>query len=291
VIDSETGKPLSGGAASSYLLRPDGYHAESFSISAVIDSDGNFRFAGLPSGRYGVETGVEGDYYSEKTIIEVKQAKVSNLEIKVKRSAAIKGRVVVDPSSNRALINQLPGASITAGSTYNEGDVTGSGSYGSSEIGMDGSFSFSALRPGVITLGIGGARNGPSPHLLRIERNDVEVPNGLEIKAGETIDGIRLVVVYGSGVIRGQIKMPSGAAPEGVLIVTAQKSNPYRYSAQARTNSKGQFYFEGLMDGEYSVVTSLAPGSGTGPTLLASQLVQVTGGKETSVTLTLNPIK
>src|SRR5262249_31397328 len=71
VINSETGSPLSGGGVNCYLLGPDGYHAENLSIWSTIDSDGNFRLAGLPSGRYGLEAAAGKDYYAEETIVEV----------------------------------------------------------------------------------------------------------------------------------------------------------------------------------------------------------------------------
>ena len=292
VFDFETGRPLSRGIVRSYLLRSDGYPADNFWISATIDTEGNFRFAGLPSGRYGLRADPDGGYDDEETIFEVKQGKVSDLEIKARRGATIRGRIAVDDSSNRALNRQLSNAAITAIGTYQKGDVTASRSYPSVDIGVDGSFSFSMLKPGVIRLGTGGGGYGPRPQLLRIERDGVEIPNNIEVKAGETISGIRLILAYGKGIIRGQVKLAGGPSPEGeTFIVSADNPNAFNYSVLAKANSKGQFLFEGLMDGEYNVSAWSAPGSGTGLAFHGSQRVRITGGAEVTVTLTLNPVK
>jgi hypothetical protein len=275
------------------VLGPEGYPAENVQVSAKIDSQGNFRFAGLPAGRHNLEFSevvAESEYYPDKTIVEVKQNKVIDIEVKAKRWGAIKGTLVVDTSSNQALTYQLSYAKITPSIGIEEGDkiVSYSSSYGDSEIGIDNSFSLSKLKPGIVHLRTSGPN--PRPYILRIERNGVEIPNGIKINAGEVIDGIRLVVAYGNGIIRGQIKVVGGALPEGMkLRAFAGKPDPFAYYGEAKVNRKGQFVFEGLMDGAYEISVSSGSSKETeAPSHISRRSVRVTGGAEAQVTLTLD---
>jgi hypothetical protein len=293
VVDAETGKSLSQGQVHSQLLGPEGYPAENFQVSAKIDSQGKFRFAGLPSGRYGMEffeAFTESEYYPDKTIVEVKQNKVSDIEVKAKKWGAIKGELVVDASNNQALTPQLAYAKITPEIEIEEGGkiVFYSSSSGDSEIGIDNSFSLSKLKPGIVHLRTSGPN--PRPYILRIERSGIEIPNGIKVKSGEVIDGIRLVVAYGKGIIRGQISVVGGALPEGAKFKAfAYKPDPFAFHGEARVNRKGQFVFEGLMDGAYEIGVSSVPSKETeAPSHFSRRRVRVIGGAEARVTLTLD---
>jgi hypothetical protein len=298
VVDSVTGEPLSQGQVKCFRIGPNGYHIGGFPTSARIDSQGNFRLAGLPPGRYGLDYSYAKDsdekkYYREDIIIEVKQGKVSGVEVIARRAATINGTVVFDASSNRALADQLSGATISARVTRKEDDHTVSETLDSSPIGHDDSFSLSGLKPSVINLEISGA---PRPHLMRIERDGVEIPNAIAVKSGETIEGIRLVVAYGKGIIRGQINVGGGALPEGMKFrVSVYKESTFEYYGEVKVNRKGRFVIDGLMDGVYYITasggyaTEAIDGQAKkpGPTFDASRRIRITGGRERQVTLTL----
>lgn len=118
VTDSEAGRPLS---QPQMLVRcsrvnSEGLPIESFVIQAIVDSQGNFRFAGLTSGLYSLDLSsrsIKQEPYSGRVIFEVKEKKVSGLEIKTERQIVIKGVAVFDNRSNLATGDWLPYASIT----------------------------------------------------------------------------------------------------------------------------------------------------------------------------------
>jgi hypothetical protein len=292
VVDSGTGMPLSQGMINSYPIGPNGYPTESFPTTATIDSQGSFRIAGLSSGRYKLhyvsQVSDERKYLREGTIIEVKQGKITGVEVIARRTATIKGTVVFDASSNRALDDQLAGISIDAGSTRQEDNQKIYATYDSSPIGSDDSFSLSGLKPGIINLKFSSVPFGLRPRLLRIERDGVEITNAIAVKSGESIEGIRLIVAYGHGIVRGQINVEGGALPKGMKFsVSVSKQFPYEKHAEAKVNRKGQFVIEGLMDGEYIISAFNEWADKTVPAFHASQPIHVTGDRETQVTLTL----
>jgi len=298
VIDSETGKPLSQSQVrvSCRRVDSDGNSIESFAVYAQVDPQGNFRFAGLTSGRYGLELSLlsgDKDPYSGRAIFEVKQEKVSGLEIKTEREILIKGVVVFDNRSNPAMVDWLPYASISAYITPKDNQSTPShygGAYmGGASIGADGHFSLSGLKPGIVTLLTSAGNLKPLPYILRVEKDGVEIKDGIEVKSGEKVTGIRVVMSYGSGGIRGQINVVGGALPEGAeFMISARHKDAFNYYGHAKVDSKGRFVIEGLIAGEYEVAASANPQNGTGQSFYASQRVQVTDGAETPITLTLD---
>ena len=64
----------------------------------------------------------------------------------------------------------------------------------------------------------------------------------IEVAAGEQATGIRLLVSYGTGTIRGEVKM-SGAVPEGVVVrVSRGTFDPARFAeVQAMTIATGRY--------------------------------------------------
>ena len=44
------------------------------------------------------------------------------------------------------------------------------------------------------------------------------MPRGIEVKDGEQVGGIRVIVAYGNGSIRGVVKLENGSLPASVQI-------------------------------------------------------------------------
>jgi hypothetical protein len=296
VIDSITGEPLSHGQINCFRIGPDGYHSEPFPVSAAVDSNGNFRIAGLASGRYGIgySSASKSDtekYYKDDTIVEVRDKKLSGVKVEAKRAAAIKGSVIFAASSNPALADSLSDAHISAINTREEDGKTIMKTFGSSQIASDDSFRLTGLEPGRIKLEISG---NPRPRLLRIEKDGVKIPNTFTLKSGETIEKIRLVVAYDKGVVRGQLSVEGHALPEGMKFeVSIYRLPAFEYYGRTGVSIKGRFVFDGLMDGSYTIEAFGAyyaaagnePAREEGPTYRTRQIIRVTGGRETLVNL------
>ena len=72
-------------------------------------------------------------------------------------------------------------------------------------INSDGSFRVAGLQSGVANFSLTATDRRPVVGLTlsRLERDGVAQPRGVEIKDREQVTGVRLVVQYGNGTIRG----------------------------------------------------------------------------------------
>jgi hypothetical protein len=166
-------------------------------------------------------------------------------------------------------------------------------------INPDGSFRITGLRPGKVRIVLGGM---PAPKgfvLLRVEREGSVQRDGVEIGAGETVSGVRVVIGYGTGVVRGEVIIQGGSlTPDMRVRVTARRLDTNGpVTAGAVPDARGRFSLEGLLPGDYEltvsmmIVTPFAPGAAPPPPArvvprtLAKQNITVTNGIETQVTL------
>lgn len=301
VIDSETGKPLSQGALTLYSLGAETWPGAGYRVSESIDSQGNFRLLDLPSGRYSLilfpETDGPGqsEFYSEPTLFEVTQSDLSGLVVKAKRCAVINGTVAFDdhnPSLKDRISQVLVSREVVL---INDGQSQfRSYSRQNSKVKSDGSFSMPGISPGTIQLQVGSSAGGRPPHILRVERNGVAIPNQIEVNSGETINGIRLVLAYGTGIVRGQVNFIGGAPPKGLQFRAYvnregdSSSSSFRSSESVIVDKNGRFVIEGLMEGQYEVMLEKGTEDGSSSVLQDSQHVQIGRSSVTQVTFTVD---
>ena len=158
-------------------------------------------------------------------------------------------------------------------------------------ISADGSFQFTGLRPGKAFISLKANNenlNGVS--ILRMERNSGEIKQGVEIKPGEDILDLRIMIADGTGVIRGQVKVEGGTLPAGTRM-TASISNQLRFAnGYAKVDDEGRFVISGLAAGTYDVLLNIFnPPPRQAVRLLPSmkQTVNVTNANESSVAFTV----
>ena len=165
-------------------------------------------------------------------------------------------------------------------------------------INPDGSFRITGLRPGRVHLLLGGAPPPKGFTLLRVERDGEIQRDGVEIGAGETVSGVRVLIGFGTGVVRGEVRIQGGdLTPDMRLRVLARPlDSEARISPGSAVDGRGRFSLEGLLAGEYELVVNLmivrssAPGAPPNPgrvppRTLAKQNVTVSNGGETQVIL------
>jgi hypothetical protein len=310
VIDSETGNPIPQVSLMCFGVGEEGREFTGFNGNAKTDAQGNFRFAGLPAGRYSLSLTPDMDfltggieYYIDETTFEIASGNAAGIEVRAKRGGSIAGVVVAENSTAPALRNKIGQMVLSAAVSKKEGQRSSFDLFSgqrSAKIGSDGRFRISGLSAGEVEFGFFTLAGG-NPTVGRVERDGAEVRGKLEIRPGEAITGVRIVVAYGTGVIRGQVNVDGGTLPEGArIIVTANRTGAREggRSGQADVDNKGRFVIQNLVDGEYELVVqatgnpvSTPDGFNSPPQAgmpSATERVRISGGGEAQVTIKLN---
>jgi len=291
VIDAESNNPV-----------PDLYLAHSsvtdsnqemgqmnFSGSKT-DANGKFRLEGLRPGKYAVFTlavGQSSGSYSEPVPFEISDGDVTGIEIKVRRGATINGVAVIENSSDPAVTGLLQTVHLYA--SVEQKGLAGP-SYGEGQIGADGTFHMTGLAPGKARISMGGFPSPPKGlTLIRTEVDGMEQQGGIEVTAGAQINGVRLLFAYGTGSIRGEVKIEGGSVPDGMIIQVVIRPTSGDARKQSRTaDLDGRLHFlsENIPPGNYElVVRGVTPGPAGKPVEFQKQTVTVSNGVELKVNL------
>jgi hypothetical protein len=134
----------------------------------------------------------------------------------------------------------------------------------------------------------------PGFWLLRVERDGVDLSDGIDISAGAQLTGVRVFFAYVTGVIRGQAPALNYELPHNLRLQILARRVGYESAAGVlitQTDDRGRFIFEGMAPGEYELSSGaiVITGSDIPPPSLsgAKQKVVVSNGKESAVTLVL----
>jgi protocatechuate 3,4-dioxygenase beta subunit len=258
------------------------------------DASGRFRLEGVKPGRYAVFTlgvGQDNTSYSDPVLFEISEGDVTGIEIKVRRGATISGVAVIENNFDPAAAASLQTVSLSA-FVRPKGIVTPSVS--SAKIKPDGSFHFAGLGPGKVQIAI---RSFPVPPkgltLVRTEVNGVDQPDGIELTPGARITGARLVFAYGTGAVRGEVKIEGGVLPAGTtlrLLLRSGAGDTRRFSRPVGIDARGRFVAENIPPGTYELV--LRPAAADGGAVQAfepvTQAVTVANATEVQATLVVN---
>ncbi|MGH8598984.1 MAG: hypothetical protein ACREXT_20240, partial [Gammaproteobacteria bacterium] len=296
IIDADTGKPLANlqygyGALAAQQTSIGSYGWTNNRSTGT----GEFRIEGLSAGRFAafVAATEQVDFYSEPAVFEIGEADVSGLEIKVRRGSSISGLAVIEGLNDADV--KPPKLELRA---FVRSEGLSSPAMAAIPVNPDGAFRISGLPPGKVQILLGGFPPPKEFKLLRVERDGAVARDGVEVGAAETVSGVRVVIGYGTGVVRGEVKIQGGQlTPDMRLRVLARRlDNEAPINASALVDALGRFRLEGLLPGEYEigimlmVVTPSSPGAPPPPArvqprILAKQNATVSNGTETQVTL------
>ncbi|HJQ71267.1 MAG TPA: carboxypeptidase-like regulatory domain-containing protein [Blastocatellia bacterium] len=294
IVDAETGKPAPNLQIAHGSLTRDNRVGSWGMAGNRSNAAGEFRIEGLTPGRYAafVVAEPEADSYSEPAQFEIENEDVKGVEIKVRRGSSISGIAVVEGAADPDVTARLSSLQLFA---------TGVGSAGlvaprmaTTRIGADGSFRVTGLGPGKITLwltGMPNERKGFS--VLRTERDGREQRDGIEVEAGEQITNVRLVLAYGTSVIRGMVKIEGGELASNLMMrVHALRPGEKAYSGTpVFVDARRRFAIEGLSAGDYDVELLIFPANRTDPPPKiqpVKQRVTVPASGTVEITLTVN---
>jgi hypothetical protein len=250
-------------------------------------------------GRYAafVWTDVETGGYSDPVMFEIAEGDVSGLELKMRRGASISGIAVVEGATDRSVLAKLSQLRLSANPSQPT-DAVSVPIFAGTTINPDGSFRITGLRPGKNRLNLYSYPPIPGFTLARVEREGI-ASREIEVAPGAQITGLRVVIEYGTGIVRGIVKLENGTLPEGLRMnIMARRTDETNgpMSRGSQVDARGHYLIEGLATGEYEIslyaylVTTSSRPRGFPP---IKQNVTVTSGVATEVNLTfdLNTIK
>ena len=290
VIDAEKGSPVPNIRFA--LQRRQGERFEYVESGAVSNVQGDFLVEGLVPGKYGVILygNQDQETRAESATFDIIDADVSGVTVRLMKASSISGVVVLEPEDKKAFAKllelQLRGYVTAAPGTVGAGQST------FSSIGPDGSFRLPGLTPGQVNLWLAAQMGMDRPkgfNVLRVEHNGVALPRGIEIKDGDQLTGVRVIVSYGTASIHGVVKIENGPLPEGgrMFVRVMKPGTPPTPLGSVMVDARGQFLLDGIPAGFYEVtVAAYSQGWKSQPT--AKREVNVQDGVVNEVAITLD---
>ena len=287
-IVDETGQPLPNVeyGVTRYISQNS---RSSMSNGAVSNSRGEFKLDDLVPGRYSVFVRAERDnnWRADEVPFEVVDDDVTGLVVQAKKGAAVSGTVVVEGGDDKRMSSEFQRVLLTASPAQPTGIVSSAWS----QVAADGSFRMSGLAAGATMFRLA---NESRFSIVRVERNGVALSlRTIEIKEGENISGLRVVLTYGNATIRGAVEIASGTLPPGARFFVSLRNTSEDPSMSSASNSpevdaRGQFVVEGLQPGTYEINAGIMLPERHVMLGMKKQQVAVTAGSVNNVTLSVD---
>ena len=260
-------------------------------MNAITNMNGEFMADGLTPGKYSVVPfgNMEQDSRVETMWFDVIDQDITGLTVRMLKGLTVSGVVVLEPDDKQAFA-KLTQLQLRGYVTAPSGAPT-VGSSTSTTMAADGSFTLKGLSPGHVSLWFATPMSPNPPKgftIIRTEQNGVPVPRGIEVKDGEQVSGVRIIVSYGTAILRGSVNI-NGPVADGMRIFArlTKPTTPPQQLAMVPVDARGQFLMEGIPVGVYEIsVTTFTPNSKTVTT--AKREVTVVEGIVNEASLTLD---
>lgn len=293
IIDAETGKSLPN-VRYGILQRLDEHSMQSMSGN-VSDARGEFKLENVLPGKYSVFiSGAENNNLRGDAVpFEVIDRDVNDLVLKAAKGSSVSGVIAFEGQEEKTATPKL-NLYIHAWTERREPDFAGGTT--SVPVKPDGSFIVSGLRSGPAHFGFASrGTDADRIALLRVERDGIIQPGGLILKDGEQVTGVRLVLKYLTGSIRGQVKVEGSDEPPNarmsiwLSVVDAGRSGQPAIVQNSSTevDSRGRFLLEGLPAGTYEINVAVFDPGRYDTTQITKQQVTVMDNTVSEVTVTL----
>lgn len=288
LVDGQTDEPIPN--VTYYVTHYIEHGWTSSSSRVPTNSRGEFLVEDLVPGKYSISAQL-GEWRTEEVPFEVVNQDVTGLVLRSERAASVSGVVVLEGTEDKGAREQLIRMSLYA-YVANERSKSGGGPGANVTPGPDGSFRLTGLAGGMAMF---HASNTTQIKIARVERNGVVQPRGLEIKPGEQITGVRIVVNYANASLRGTVLIENGPVPPGASILVWLRKigdDPSSPSAGIRTmlqlDARNQFVSENLVPGTYELTAGLNTRTDRRNAVTKTQQIVVTAGAANNVTIALD---
>lgn len=289
VVDREKNLPVPNVRLAFQLQMPQ--RVEFATTVATSNDKGDFVKEGLVPGKYGIAvfTTDNSGMLGEPITFDIIDQDVSGVTVKLVQGASLSGIVVLEPE-NPAALTKFAELLLRG---YVGGNSTGLRSVGgsTSPVAANGSFSLTGLPGGHLSVLL-TSKTGSSPPkgfiLARIEREGEVYSRGIPIKDGEQLMGMRVVLNYGTAILRGTVEVENGPLPNGARIFVSliKPGEQISNMRPAPVDARGRFMIEGIPAGTYEVHAALSGGPNMFPR--AKRDVTMSDGVTTDITFTID---
>lgn len=291
IVEAATGQPLPNiNYGITHFIDSNSTSSWNNASGSNTNARGEFKIDNLIPGKYQISIVADKDknWRAEPMRFEVVDQDVSNLLIKATTGNSISGVLVLEGTDDKDVREQFKQTMVSA-------SVAGANDFlwsGQSEISPDGRFWITGLRSGMVTLYI---PNRNRFRIVRVEQNGIILPGNIELKDGQPLDNLRIVVQYANASLHGAIEFDNGPLPKGSNLTVMlrrpgdEDENGVRINEPtARVDLRGQFIVEGLVPGNYVMIVNVyVPGSP--PKFISKkQDVVVTAGDANSVNVKID---
>ena len=294
IVDGDTGQPVPNLVIGLRRILSDG---NSFgSLGSASNSLGQFKIENVAPGKYSafIMPRDTSEVRAEAVPFELIDQDVTELMVKTAVGASVSGTIVLDRTDDKTLLARLHQLQLQT-HVQNESQVPNFAQ--PTSISQDGSFRVGGLPAGMANFSLFSPGRGPLSEfkIIRVDRDGVAQVRGVEVKNREQVTGVRIVVSYGNGTIRGLVKVENVELPSTARFsvwLTNPADDPTNsqrtFESSPQVDSRGRFLVEWLPPGTYEVNAGVyIPGSRSRPPS-AKQQVNVADGIVTEVTITLD---
>lgn len=295
IIDAETGKPLPNILYG--IFQRIGDHSTQSMSGNVSDARGELTLENVLPGKYSlfISGGDNNNLRGDAVPFEVIDRDVNDLVLKASKGSSVLGVIAFEGIEEKTPTTKLSNLYIHAWTQNTEVEFAGSST--SVPVRPDGSFIVSGLRSGPIHFGFisPGRIDAQRIAIVRIERDGIIQPRGFILKDGEQVSGVRLVLKYLTGSIRGQVKVEGSEDPPASrmsiwlsVVDDGRSGQPAMVqNSSTQVDARGRFLFEGLAAGTYEINVAVFDPGRYDTTQITKQQVTVVDNTVSEVTVTL----
>ncbi len=287
VVDSANGAPTSG--VSFDLEIEESGEKGVIPKAGTSNQNGEFKLENLPAGHYSIKVSQErgqadGEFFGSSSWFDIRDANISGIELRVEKTLSMFGTVVIANTNESTVLAKASQLDLQIEVSPNDrGPISWKLVRPTSNL----TFSVSGLKPGRVSADVSDKQTAElGLRFLRMELGTNPIKE-FEIGYDKPPQSLRVILVYGSGSLRGSVKLENGSLPANVRLA-ANLKNDIGVSANTWIDTNGNFLLDALPAGTYTLtVTAEEPGKRTlGPK--TQQTVSISENKASTVVISLD---